>query len=204
MSTKFLIFFLHVLQVSMCYCFLLDVSSFFGFFVFDESFSFWPFFLGVEVGFPPLGGVVQLCVPRVGEYKTGIGPWGCGRPLGLGLPSLGQGLALFESGLARARPKRGRRPAKKVKMGRPSKGPAEIKGREGPGLIQESRKCEARSDPKGQYGKDHLFINKLTSVDKYVSPTLGKEIGPSFSWVFWPFLFLGRGCEVGVGPSFSG
>ena len=54
-----------------------------------------------------------------------------------------------------------------------------------------------------------MIIVVVEKIDKYVLPTLGKGIGPSFSRVVWPFLLLGRvgvtvgllGFEVGVGPS---
>ena len=71
--------------------------------------------------------------------------------------------------------------------------------RVGVGQGPDPKEEKAGPDSKGEDGKAHFKKIIPVNIDKYVLPTLGKGIGPSFSWVVWPFLLLGRGWT-----SFSG
>ena len=164
----------------MCYCFLLNVSAFFSFQIFcffkkknlmSRFLPFWFFFLGL--GFWPSFSAWRPCLLRVG----------------LAIPSLGKGLAIFGAGVApsfsslgfalpvgvaqaptqkRVRPG----PAKKGRKGRPGaqskKGEREgqrpsQKERKGRGQARPKSKRRVRPDPtpKGRLGK-LMFIFVIT------------------------------------------
>ena len=157
------------------------------FFLFGFSFSGW----GVEVGPSSLGRCWQFSERGLPlPFPVWGWPFLSGWPslpwVGVGLLSrvmvgpsfLGEGWP-FGSGLARPKgegqPKRGEREGQ---------GPAKRKGRGGAVLTQEQRRLEVGVRPSflGRMGRLMIMV-VIYKIDKFVLPTLGKGIGPSFSWV---------------------